>query len=102
LLSFKALVIPGVEGGAFARTPYCPDNKLRFSFSDADIIRIEAIGRKAEASSMLGAGIKGAAIVSIGKRVNPYFLTVGVEKLQSLNEMGLRETNEFIATYRIG
>jgi hypothetical protein len=101
-IRFDALVIPGVEGGTYARSSICPDARLRLSFSQADVPTIDAIGRKAIESSALGAGIRGSASVSVGKRVNPFYMTVGVERIESLREMSKAETEQFIRKYKIG
>jgi len=99
-LSFEAILIPGIEGGTFARSRRCPDFRLGFDQVPPDLAQtLEEISSSVPMptrASTRGAGLRGRVRIIPLRRDNPYFISVRVVSMIELNRMTDNETREFI------
>jgi hypothetical protein len=102
-LHIEAIVIPGLEGGVYARTRTCPDHRLRIDYHRVDIRhQFDRIADASLKQMTLGTGIRADARLKVKQRRGEYLMSVVITQLFSLETMTRSETDSFIREFDIG
>ena len=100
--SFEAIILPGTEGGIFARSHICPDNRLGIDYGSETIrSRFEDISDKIE-PGQVGVVVRGVAVARPIKRKTDHYMIVEISQLESLEAATRAETARFVAEFNIG
>jgi hypothetical protein len=102
-VELEALVIPGTEGSAFARSDRCKNVRLHFSEASSEADQVLRVARaRGSREHALGIGIAGNAVISLLGTRDHYHLRSKVIKFTRYRIMSDRETRDFINRFQIG
>lgn len=100
--AFEAIVLPGTEGGIFARSRKCPDHRLGIDYgSDKVRARFEKTADTVGANQ-LGKGVRVKATAVVLEQRTDHYIIVNVTEIQDFGVMSEAETSAFIREFNIG